>query len=249
MLNSFFMALSMFSKLPVPEIDFDKANMKYALCFFPVIGLIIGFFQCLIYTFLKYAGFGDLFVACIITVLPVLITGGIHIDGFMDTSDARKSYGSKEKKLKILSDPHIGAFSVISIIVYMIVYFGAVYQAGPKGIFAFAKCFILSRALSGFAAVTFKCAKKEGLLFTFADSADVEFTRSVLVAIFVLTAIWLILKDGKCGFICILSTLCVFGYYRYFSYNEFGGITGDLEGYFLQICELAALLCAAVFGR
>ena len=55
MLNSFFMALSMFSKLPVPEIDFDKANMKYALCFFPVIGLIIGFFQCLIYTFLKPA--------------------------------------------------------------------------------------------------------------------------------------------------------------------------------------------------
>ena len=48
---------------------------------------------------------------------------------------------------------------------------------------------------------------------------------------------------------CVLASGAVFVYYRYFSYKEFGGITGDLAGYFLQICELIMLMCAVVFCR
>ncbi|MCJ7855735.1 adenosylcobinamide-GDP ribazoletransferase [Lachnospiraceae bacterium NSJ-143] len=249
MLNSFFMALSMFSRLPVPEIDFKKANMKYALCFFPAVGLIIGFFQCLAYCFLIRLEFSKILISSVITVIPILITGGIHLDGFIDTSDARKSYAGTKKKLDIMSDPHTGAFGVICTLVYFVLYFGFIYEAGPECIYLFAKCFIISRCLSGIAAVSFKCAKKEGLLFTFSSSSDSDFTRGILTAVYFICSVWIVTKNGFAGVMCVLASGAVFVYYRYFSYKEFGGITGDLAGYFLQICELIMLMCAVVFCR
>lgn len=249
MINSFFLALSMFSKIPTPKTDFDRVNMKYVLCFFPSVGLIIGFLQCLVYTIMRNAGFGNIFISAVITVLPILVTGGIHMDGFMDTSDARHSYANAEKKLKILSDPHIGAFSVISAAVYFVIYFGAMCQAGPEAVFITAKCFILSRALSGLGAVTFKCAKSSGLLFSFVSGADAEFSKNVLMGVFAFVCLWLSIRDGFAGVACVVSALIVFWYYKYFSYKEFGGITGDLAGYFLQLCELVMVVVAVVLSN
>ena len=40
MLKSLIIALAMYSKLPVPNIDWDEKNMRYAMCFFPVVGVI-----------------------------------------------------------------------------------------------------------------------------------------------------------------------------------------------------------------
>ena len=59
------------------------------------------------------------------SIIPILITGGFHIDGFMDTQDAINSYKPREKKLEILKDPHIGAFAVISLLAYSIFWAGA----------------------------------------------------------------------------------------------------------------------------
>lgn len=44
--------------------------------------------------------------------MPLLVTGGIHIDGFSDTMDALSSHAERQKKLEIMDDPHIGAFGV-----------------------------------------------------------------------------------------------------------------------------------------
>ena len=42
LLGSFLIALSMYSKIPVPQVEWTKERMKYAMCFFPLIGLITG---------------------------------------------------------------------------------------------------------------------------------------------------------------------------------------------------------------
>lgn len=57
---------------------------------------------------------------CVSGVFLLLITGGIHIDGYMDTMDAVHSYGNREKKLEILKDSHIGAFAVIMLVTYVL---------------------------------------------------------------------------------------------------------------------------------
>ncbi len=58
------------------------------------------------------------------TLIPVFVSGGIHLDGFMDTMDALGSWGDKEKKLEILKDSHNGAFAVIGICCYFTVSLG-----------------------------------------------------------------------------------------------------------------------------
>lgn len=82
MLKSLIIALAMYSKLPVPNIDWDEKNMRYAMCFFPVVGVIIG---ALVFgagqLILRYTECGKLFFAAVMTMIPVAVTGGIHLDG------------------------------------------------------------------------------------------------------------------------------------------------------------------------
>ena len=85
MLKSLIIALAMYSKLPVPNIDWDEKNMRYAMCFFPV---VFGAGQLI----LRYTECGKLFFAAVMTMIPVAVTGGIHLDGFADTIDAVSSY-------------------------------------------------------------------------------------------------------------------------------------------------------------
>lgn len=51
------------------------------------------------------------------------------------------------------------------------------------------------------------------------------------------------------GIMLSVGSVLTFIYYRIFSYKEFGGITGDLAGYFLQLCELVAMMCVVIWSR
>ena len=80
--NSFKAAFAMFSKIPMPMVDWKKENIKYMMCFFPFVGTAIG-----ILTWFAGGALGvhvalePFFLAVILTVIPVFITGGIHVDG------------------------------------------------------------------------------------------------------------------------------------------------------------------------
>ena len=96
--------------------------------------------------------------------LPVLITGGIHMDGFLDTMDGVCSYGDREKKLEILKDPHLGAFAVIYTFAYMLLYAGASceFAARAEGSARLLPVLFMTmeRALSGLSVLSFPSAKK-----------------------------------------------------------------------------------------
>ena len=91
MWNSFKIAFSMYSKIPMPKTDWNKENMKYALCFFPLVGLAIGIIFYLWSLLAKFLALGNIFTTAIYTIIPILITGGIHMDGFVDSMDAINS--------------------------------------------------------------------------------------------------------------------------------------------------------------
>ena len=112
-------AFAMFSAVPVPQFNWTEKNMRYAMCAFPLIGAVIGAAWCVcgalpLPGLAKAAGFA---------LVPVWVTGGIHLDGYADTCDALTSYGDREKKLEILKDPHCGAFAVIRLCSYFLAYF------------------------------------------------------------------------------------------------------------------------------
>lgn len=248
MLNSFISALAMYSRIPVPEIEWNEKNHRYSLCFFPIIGLIIGLLEYFWGTFCNYYITGRFFYSVISVAIPVMITGGIHLDGFCDVLDAKYSYAEKEKKLEIMKDSRVGAFAVIGILIYFLLQSGFYSEIGSeKGFLSATVIFTISRALSGIGAVTLKCAKKNGTLQSFSEPADRKITIFILTMIYILCILFLMYIDITCGIgIFIVSTLCFF-YYRNFSYKTFGGITGDLAGYFLQLCEIVMLGTVLIF--
>ena len=86
--------------------------MRYAMCFFPVIGAVIGGLLSL-WICLTGDSTGSLFRASVAVLIPLIVTGGIHLDGLLDTADALSSYKTMEEKLEILKDSHTGAFAII----------------------------------------------------------------------------------------------------------------------------------------
>lgn len=246
--GSFITAFAMYSKIPMPQVEWNEKNLRYSLCFFPLIGVVIGALMAAVWALAQILTFGAFLRGVLLALVPLLVTGGIHMDGLLDTLDARGSHAERERKLEILKDSRVGAFAVIGGSAYLLLYAAVWSEVTWSLLLPAALSFVLSRALSGIAVVTFRAAKKEGMLVTFSAPAHRRTVRGVLIAAVFLTCAGMIAANpipGVCG---VAAAFAVFGWYRWFSYREFGGITGDLAGYFLQVCELA-LPTAMVLGE
>ena len=105
----------------------------------------------------------------------------------------------------------------------------------------------MSRSLSGLAAVTLPNARGTGLLATFTEPMHLGVARLVMV-------LWLALSAAAIVFFALpvaaaailIGAVAVYIYYVIMSGRKFGGITGDLAGYFLQMCELGMILAVAL---
>ena len=241
-LKGFVVAFSMYSKIPMPKMEWTEKNMKYCICYFPMIGLVIGVLMNLWYRLAEYAQFGILFRPAVLVVIPVIVTGGIHLDGLLDTADALSSYKTREEKLEILKDSHAGAFAIIVGISYFMVYFGVMSEVTGEKLLVIGLGFMLSRAFSGLGLVSLKKAKNTGLLRTFSDAAANRIVGIVMILYIAATAILMTLLNPLYASVDFGLALLTFWWYRSMAYDKFGGITGDLAGCFTQVCELVTAL-------
>ncbi len=245
LMKSFCSAFLMYSRIPMPQVEWKEENRRWALCFFPLIGEVIGVALVTWYHLCRLFGWGEWLFAAVSAAIPILVTGGIHMDGFCDVCDAKASCGSREKMLAIMSDSHIGAFAAIKTALYLLVQAGIFSQLfrekSVELLTVGALIFVLSRALSGLAAVTFRSAKTDGNLQNFVKPAHKAVTVAVEIFFIALTGPAMLLMCPSAGIGAIIGAAVTFVYYRIFAYRTFGGIAGDLAGYFLQLCELIGM--------
>lgn len=244
--NSFKIAFSMYSKIPMPQSEWTKENMRYIMCFFPLIGVVIGALTGLWGTYGEKIVHSHNFYAVILVLIPVVISGGIHLDGLLDTSDALNSYQPREKKLEILKDSNAGAFAIIVGICYFLLYFGVYSEMTKRSLPVICIGFVLSRALGAFSIASFPMAKNTGLAATFSDGAQKNTVRIVSVILAVLAVILMIAIRPFIGLCVLIGVSCEYFYYYKMSMKQFGGITGDLAGFHMQICELVIALSAVI---
>lgn len=249
--KSMLVAFGLYSKLPSPQVNWTRQSMAYALAFFPLVGLLCSAGLLLWCWLAVKLAFGRVLFAAGCTLIPVLITGGIHLDGFCDVSDALSSWQARERRLEILKDSHIGAFALISLACYLLAYFAVWTEIRPTvpACFWAALMFPLCRTLSGLGIANLHCAKKSGLAATFADNAE----RGAVTAALCL---WLVLLAGvMLGMNWLAAALSLglaagcFWLFRRVSYRDFGGINGDLAGWFLQVLELGWLIMLLVLQK
>lgn len=245
-LNSLWIAFSMYSKIRVPMKEWEDSSMRYAICFFPMIGGVIGGIFYLSFQIGHLLSLGDSLIAAFLTAIPILISGGIHMDGYCDTMDAISSYQPKERRLEILKDPHSGAFAIIRSGVYFLLYFGMVSALTVESCMIISIFFVVSRAFSGLAVVRFKTAKQNGLVATFQQAAHKRKVTISMLIYLVVAVIGMLLVSPVLATAGILAALYCFYRYKKLAYQLFGGTTGDLAGFFLVRCELMAGLAVVI---
>ena len=249
-INSLIVAFSMYSKIPMPRADWNRENMRYSMCFFPWIGLVIGAIEYLWMQISGRAGFSALFAAAVFTVIPILVTGGIHMDGYLDTCDAMSSWREKERRLAILKDSNAGAFAVIYGAVYFILYMGGASELGnSRQVLLMAAAFVVSRSLSAASVVSFPHANPDGTAARFGDEAQGKLVLAASTVYVLAALLWCVRLDPVTGAGMLLTAGAAFLFYRHFCMKYFGGMTGDLAGFFTCICELSCLLEIAVVSR
>ena len=113
------LAFGLFSRIPVPRVAWSARNMRFLLCAFPLVGVVVGAAVAAAVLFVR----DGLLVSLCAVVFPVAVTGGIHFDGFMDTCDALASHAGRERKLAIMQDSHAGAFAVLGCVLYVLAQF------------------------------------------------------------------------------------------------------------------------------
>lgn len=246
--NNFKVAFAMYSKIPMPPADWEKENMKYALCFFPWVGLAVGAVSAVLFWLLQQIGAGSMLRAAVLTAVPVLVTGGIHLDGYLDTMDALSSWREKQQPTGNLKRParrSICDYYGMSVFCTVRGRSRRTCLEDFSGVCIWLRSFeIVQRSFDR----VFPNANPKGTAAAFGMSAEEKRTAAVLVvtifAVTVLSAsfcVWAALD------VLVVSAL-VFCYYKWKSSKYFGGITGDLAGYFLSLCELAQLLSLVVLS-
>ena len=119
-ISGLLVAFSMYSAIPVPQVNWEKQTMRWALGFLPLIGVLIGVIELFWFEFCVYFGAAGVFYAVIAALIPLAVSGGIHLDGLCDTCDALCSFGDREKRLAILKDPHVGAFGPLWLMAFLL---------------------------------------------------------------------------------------------------------------------------------
>ncbi|PZD96226.1 adenosylcobinamide-GDP ribazoletransferase [Paenibacillus sambharensis] len=125
-LQGLVMAVQFLTRFPVPvAVPFDQRTAAWSTLFFPVSGALIG---------LTAGGTAWLLAewlpvlpaAVIITGLWTMLTGGLHMDGWMDTADGVLSHRSRERMLEIMKDSRVGAMGVIAAVLLLLFKFAAI---------------------------------------------------------------------------------------------------------------------------
>ena len=133
-IKSLLIAFSLYSRIPIPQFDWEEDEYGHAISFLPFVGVVLGLCQVLVYRVCTVFEVPVFVMAALLCVVPLLFTGGFHLDGYMDVCDALCSYSGNERSLEIMKDPHIGAFSVISLLVYAGFYMAGVFGLNFMGV-------------------------------------------------------------------------------------------------------------------
>ena len=133
-ITGFFMTWGNFFSIPCPCKRWDSRYTSLMLGFLPLIGLLIGIIWAVLYYALVTLGFPFLVVAFFVTLIPLILCGFMHMDGFMDVSDAIMSRRDLAERQRILKDSNTGAFAVISVIFMILGYFCFLSTAISSGV-------------------------------------------------------------------------------------------------------------------
>ena len=246
LINGFIMALSMFTILPVPYKVWKDEAVRHIMKLYPLVGIFVGVINYVFFRLTDYFNLSTILISALTMVTPFIITGMLHLDGFMDVCDALLSRRDKKEKVRILKDPNTGAFSVISLGILFIIDFASTYTLveNRTSIIGIIIIPIISRSLMG-SMLLKKEAMKESSLGSYFKKGTTKVDILILY-IFLIIASGLFMLLGIKFILVPLAMIIIAILSVEKSIKELGGISGDIAGYGLVLSEVLGILILSI---
>ena len=225
----FFMAWGMFLTIPCPKKIWRESARRKMLACLPLIGLIVGGIWALcawLGSFLPQP-----LAALLCAAAPWLVTGFMHLDGYMDVCDAVLSRRDLETRQQILKDSHCGAFAVICLALLVLCQWAVFLSAEALAPWPLALIPAASRACAALAVLTLRPMSTSQYSAMTRGGAPVVFAAIVLAAVCGLSVL---LWDS---FAPLAAAVC-YWLVAWYAFRQLGGMSGDVSGFALTIAEL-----------
>ena len=237
-MHSFLIGLQFLTRIRlVRQTEWTAEDFGRSTRFFPLVGLVLGICYALFAWLLLYAVGMRALTAALLLVLPLLLTGGLHADGFMDTADGVFSGRDRERKLEIMKDSRVGAFGVVSFVMLMFVQYALISDMHPLLLIpALLVMPVIGRFAMVLSVACFPYAREDGMGKTFADMAD----RKTIVIAALITMILVLPWGFLAALALVLGTVFALLFCRLIT-HVLGGVTGDVYGAATVLTETLVL--------
>jgi adenosylcobinamide-GDP ribazoletransferase len=236
MMDGLILALQFFTRIPIKkEVSFQEGNIRTSLFFLPLIGLAMGMLAAVPLIFIS--GQSKPISALLSVLMIAILTGGLHLDGLADTFDGFLSGRGRDRVMEIMKDSTLGAFGAVALIFIIVSKLVAVHELPAEYWVGIPLSLANARLAAGYVIATKKNAREGGLGALFKSSGV---GKSVLLSGFVLIGIILFIKP--IFLIPLLGSFIVGEMISVWSYRKIDGMTGDVYGAVIEICEVASLI-------
>ena len=229
-MNDLRTALGLLTVLPIRRGEDISAR---AFAYYPLVGIFVGVILAGTELVLRLV-LSNLVAAAVVVAVWAVLTGALHLDGFSDACDGLFAATTRERRLEILHDVHLGAFGAVGLVLLLVTQFAAVASIPHLAPLFLAP--VLGRWAMVYAAA-YPPARQEGMavLFRAGLSPQILLVATSLTALTCAVVGWF----GLVAF--IVSFLVATGVAR-LSMNRLGGLTGDIYGMSCECVEVAVLI-------
>lgn len=243
-MRKLWIAITFITRIPLPQPEnVTSEEFTQSQHYYPLVGLLLGGALWASLTLLLPL-YPPLITAALLLILELLLTGGIHLDGFMDSMDGLLSARTPERMLEIMKDSHVGAFGAVSAMVYLLLKFTLLAELltleSPLVPYVVLFMPTLSRWIFLIGVHFFPYARAQGFGKGFHETSRktqwIFWGEGLLLLLLTYTILqW----SGIVGL--MIATLFIFFFTRRVS-RLLGGLTGDLYGSSIELSELLFLL-------
>lgn len=224
-----------FAFLTILPINYpENTQPGRAFTFFPLVGVVIGVVVCLV------AG-SQIFSPDLTTFLALLtwvvLTGGLHLDGFGDSCDALLATTTPERRLEIMKDPRAGTWAVIGLVLLLLGKWVTLLTVSPLLLVVPP---VVGRWAMVIAASTFPYARASGLGAYFREGLSRTQVIGATVIMGIAVVFVSLYTDGRILITPVVGLMTALGVGKWAAGRLNGGLTGDVYG---AICELSELAC------
>ena len=260
-ITAFFMAWGNFLTIPCPYKKWDNDLKNTMLAFLPSVGAVVGGLWVLLIWVIRFiAERTDLPFTIPISLGAVIAVyflfascGFMHMDGFMDCTDAIMSRRPLEVRQKILKDSNVGAFAVVMVVFLLLTWYAAMGSAAQSA--SLAAFFLIPVASRSMAALSVMGCKPIGHS-QYKEDFDKPKTklRAAVIAQLAVYGVIAAFCAGAwmpAGMITLITGLAVIAgasIAGWYARRQLGGMSGDVAGYMICYGELTGIITLALLS-